>query len=195
MWGGCLCRLVQRGGLVNLRGVSVKSFYGKCKQAIEDFRDFLDEKAYRTADRKPLSRVHRFCHFWLMVIKSFVRNRCPVHASALAYTTLLALVPMLAVAISVSSSVLKDEGRDRITKFIDGMVADFAPPNPADADNMGEADMANEAPAATTPETNTTAGGRTKLARTINDFIFHSQSTSALPISFPRVSCQCNRVC
>jgi membrane protein len=152
----------------------VKSFYGKCKQAIEDVRDFLDEKAIRTVDRAPLSRLHRFSHFWLMVGKSFVRNRCPVHASALAYTTLLALIPMLAVAISVSSGILKKEGGQRITKFIDHLVMDMTPPmtNTPTADNSENGLVI--APAIS-PDTNSVPGGRTELARNINSFINNIQ--------------------
>ena len=37
-----------------------------------------------------LSRLERFAHFCALVIRSFVRNRCLVRASALSYTTLLA---------------------------------------------------------------------------------------------------------
>ena len=57
-----------------------------------------------------LDRFERFAHFCVLVGRSFVRNRCPVRAAALSYATLLALIPMLAVAISVTSSMLKDQG-------------------------------------------------------------------------------------
>ncbi len=57
-----------------------------------------------------LSRLERFAHLCALVIRSFVHNRCPVRAAALSYTTLLALIPLLAVAISVTSSLLKNEG-------------------------------------------------------------------------------------
>lgn len=70
-----------------------------------------------------LSRLHRFAHFWVLVGRSFSRNRCPVRASALAYATLLALIPMLAVVASVTSSFLKKEGEDRIDQFIVKLVA------------------------------------------------------------------------
>jgi membrane protein len=70
-----------------------------------------------------LSRWHRFAHFWVMVWKSFTRNRCPVRASALAYATALALIPMLAVAMSISSAILKKEGEDQIDQFIVKLVA------------------------------------------------------------------------
>ena len=66
-----------------------------------------------------LTRFEKFVHFWVLVWQSFVRNRCPVRASALSYTTLLALIPMLAVAMSVSSVFLKTKGEEQIeTSFI-----------------------------------------------------------------------------
>jgi membrane protein len=81
----------------------------------------LDERAAGSV--AGLSRWHRFAHFWVMVWKSFTRNRCPVRASALAYVTGLALIPMLAVVVSISSAILKKEGEDQIDKFIMKLVA------------------------------------------------------------------------
>ncbi len=75
----------------------------------------------------PHSRTQRLAHFCVVVVKSFVRNRCLDRASALAYTTLLALVPMLAIAISVSSSLLKSEGQKPIEEAINKLVAYVAP--------------------------------------------------------------------
>lgn len=81
-------------------------------------------------DETELSRLHRFLHFWVLVVKSFNRNRCPIRASALSFTTLLALIPMLAVAISITSSFLKNEGEDEIYLFVDKMVSSIMPPAP-----------------------------------------------------------------
>jgi len=69
-----------------------------------------------TGAESELSRLERLAHFWALVIRSFVRNRCLVHASALSYTTLLALIPLLAVAISVTSSLLKVRARKKFTR-------------------------------------------------------------------------------
>lgn len=57
-------------------------------------------------------RLERSVHFLVMVWRHFVKNRCLIRASALAYTTILALIPLLAVVISISSGLLKnqDEG-------------------------------------------------------------------------------------
>jgi membrane protein len=53
-------------------------------------------------------RLERFTHYWVLVFRHFVRNRCLIRASALAYTTLLAMIPLLAVVISISTSLLKN---------------------------------------------------------------------------------------
>jgi membrane protein len=74
------------------------------------------------------SRLERFAHFWALAIGSFVRNRCPARAAALSYTSLLALIPLLAIAISVTSSLLKGEGEEKIYQVIDKLVADIMPP-------------------------------------------------------------------
>jgi membrane protein len=81
-----------------------------------------------TGGEAELSRLERFAHFCALVVRSFVRNRCLVRASALSYTTLLALIPLLAVAISVTSSLLKSEGEEKIYQAIDKLVSVVMPP-------------------------------------------------------------------
>jgi len=81
-----------------------------------------------TGMEEEFSRLERFAHFGVQVGRSFVRNRCPVRAAALSYTTLLALIPLLAVAISVTSSLLKNEGEEKIYGVIDKFVSNVMPP-------------------------------------------------------------------
>ena len=91
------------------------------------------------------SRLERFAHFGVQVGRSFVRNRCPVRAAALSYTTLLALIPLLAVAISVTSSLLKNEGEEKIYRVIDKFVSYVMPP--ATLNTNGAAVSLNLSPA------------------------------------------------
>ena len=74
-----------------------------------------------------LTRFEKFVHFWVLVWRSFARNRCPVRASALSYITLLAMIPMLAVAMSVSSAFLKAQSEDQIENFIQQFVDNMIP--------------------------------------------------------------------
>jgi membrane protein len=92
----------------------------KSNSRLQRLRDsaqaLLDDSAVTSGEK--VSRWSRFAHFWVLVWRSFVRNRCPIRASALAYATLLALIPMLAVVMSVTSSFLKQEGEARIDEMI-----------------------------------------------------------------------------
>ena len=73
------------------------------------------------------SPIRRFLNFWVLVIRSFHRNRCPARASALAYTTLLAFIPLLAVGVSVTSSLLQKQGDAPVRAIIDRLVGNSAP--------------------------------------------------------------------
>lgn len=85
------------------------------------------EKAFLSGASQP-GRLEHFVHFWIFVGKSFVQNRCLIRASALSYTTLLALIPLLAIAISITSSLLRQEGEREIYKAIDKFVSQVVPP-------------------------------------------------------------------
>lgn len=79
-------------------------------------------------DEARLSRPQAFIHFWVLTVKSFVRNRVPVRASALAYSSLLALVPMLALVVSIAFGFLRgDEGQKHIQNFIHYIVSAVVP--------------------------------------------------------------------
>jgi membrane protein len=72
--------------------------------------------------------LEKLVHFWTLVVRHFIKNRCLVRASALAFTTLLALIPLLAVAVGITSSLLKSEGEDQIYQAIDRAVSAIVPP-------------------------------------------------------------------
>src|ERR1700733_7395707 len=84
-----------------------------------------------TGDEKEVGlsgRLEHFTHFWGYVGRGFVQNRCLIRASALSYTTLLAMIPLLAIAISVTSSLLKKQGEQDIYKAIDHFISSVMPP-------------------------------------------------------------------
>ncbi len=104
--------------------VSKKTFSRLVRIVTGARADAQDEPLLETG----VSKLEKFAHFWVLVWGSFVRNRCPVRASALSFSTLLALIPMLAVAMSVTSIFLKSEGEERIYQFVDKLVANVMPP-------------------------------------------------------------------
>lgn len=103
-----------------------------------DVREVLSGKTPRWGeDGRPQPRLHKFTHFCVLLWRSFVRNRCPVRASALAYTTLLALVPLLAVGVSVSKLFLTPERAGALVDSSIGYVVEQLSPRlgliPSDA--------------------------------------------------------------
>ena len=73
-------------------------------------------------------RLERFVHFWALVSRQFIRHRCLVRASALSYSTLLALIPLLAVVLSVTSSLLKEQDEEKLNQFVEKIVSSVTPP-------------------------------------------------------------------
>jgi membrane protein len=143
-----------------------------------------------------VSRLERFVHFWVLVGRSFVRNRCPVRASALSYSTLLALIPLLAVAIGVTSSLLKQQGEEKIYQAIDKFVSNIMPP--ATLNTNGEAVSLDLGPSMSVALTRTNSAAGTnapaaannpdkdrqvvavqkEVARNIQEFVKNTQGTA-----------------
>jgi len=73
-------------------------------------------------------RLERFVHFWVLVVRQFIRHRCLVRASALSYSTLIALIPLLVVALSVTSSLLKTQGEAQFQHAIEKLTGALIPP-------------------------------------------------------------------
>jgi membrane protein len=103
----------------------------------------------QTGAEHEFDRLERFAHFCVLVGKNFVRNRCLIRASALSYTTLLAMIPLLAVAVSVTSSLLKTQGEEKIYAAIDKVVSNIMPPATLNTNSSGVA--LNLSPAISVP--------------------------------------------
>jgi membrane protein len=73
-------------------------------------------------------RLEKFVHFWALVIRQFIRHRCLVRASALSYSTLIALIPLLAVALSLTSVLLKTQDREIFQHAVEQFIASVTPP-------------------------------------------------------------------
>jgi len=127
------------------------SIVQRCKQeAIA-----LWDESFRPEEE--LTRLRRFLNFWVLVLKSFNRNRCPIRASALSFLTVLALVPVLAVSIGVASSLLKKQGEQQIYLFVDNVVSRIMPPaTPTNPPPHRVTSSTNEATASV--ETNSAVG-------------------------------------
>ncbi len=122
---------------------------GKLKRLKADVAASLKDDSHTSMDAHAstrLSRPARFIHFWGLVGRFYWRNRCQVRASALAYTTLLALVPLLAVSLTVASLVFdaRSEGsRQKLTAMLERVVDNIAPTlglSDANAGMPGQAD-------------------------------------------------------
>ena len=105
-------------------------------------------------------RLERFAHFWALVIRQFIRYRCFVRASALSFSTLLALIPLLAVALSVTSRLLNPQQEAELTQFVENTVSSVAPPVNIPTNSL-PANFQSSTLAATNSmlETNLVAGG------------------------------------
>lgn len=71
--------------------------------------------------------LHSLFRFWSLVGTFFWQNRCQMRAAALAYTTLLALVPLLAVSISMLVVFKSDNAEAHINGWIENLVLHVAP--------------------------------------------------------------------
>jgi membrane protein len=95
---------------------------------LEHVRNFLEDLPVEGVSPRPLVRwLRRGAQFLWLVWRGFSQNRCPVRAAALSYTTLLALIPMLAVVLSVSKNLLHDSSADLVPKLMDKLVTMVAP--------------------------------------------------------------------
>jgi membrane protein len=133
----------------------------KLKKIYHDTYDFINEKWVITHDEESAPRLQRFAHFWLLVFKSFAKNKGPLRATALAYTTLLGLVPVLAVGFSIATSLLQHQDEAARTKIFQ-QVIDAAVPQ------LKTLTAENGRPLAENP--------RDQIAKYLNSFIDNAQS-------------------
>jgi membrane protein len=76
----------------------------KAKRKLKEVQNFFEQDLWQL-DLEGISRIHRNLYRYLRIlylaVKGFTDNRCLLLASALTYTTLLSLVPLLALMFSI----------------------------------------------------------------------------------------------
>lgn len=95
------------------------------KRLQQEALGLLDDHRVASEDQDRLHPFKRFIHFWILVGRSFIKNRCMIRATALAYTTLLSLVPLLVVGVGVTTSLLRTDAantRGMVEQVIDNLV-------------------------------------------------------------------------
>src|SRR6185369_13174227 len=121
-----------------------KNSVSQIKKLQAEAQGLLDERGIATVDETQLHPFKKFAHFWVLVGKSFVRNRWPVRASALADATLLALIPLLAVGLGVSTKLLQSSEEQK-AELIQTLVDELAPQlGLVSASNEEKAEMRNK---------------------------------------------------
>lgn len=158
------------------------SRFARWKRLKSEAEEALDDQSI-AAKHDHLSRFQRILHFWVLVVRSFIRNRCPVRASSLAYASLLALIPMLALVLSVTTSILKTQGEEPIRRFVETLINQVTPYVEAETPGSQAADeMRSKA-----------AQAREEAVAKINEFIQRTRSgalsaTSAVLLLFVAIS-------
>ncbi len=150
----------------------------------------------QTGAEHEFDKLERFAHFCTLVGKSFVRNRCLIRASALSYTTLLAMIPLLAVVVSVTTSLLKTQGEEKIYQAIDKVVSNIMPPATVTTNGSGAVLNLNPTISVALTQTNFVAGtnsiatatpvvsvsAQKEAAKWIHDFVQNTQNSDALGV-------------
>ncbi len=95
------------------------------KKIAAEIRAVFDELGL-ARDEHRLTPLQRSLHFCFLVARSFVDNRCLARASALSYTTLLAMIPLLAVGLTFASSFVKSDSA-KIDEWIGAGLNQIAP--------------------------------------------------------------------
>ncbi len=111
--------------------------WSRLKRLLTGAQRTWNDSAAAGTDEAELSAPEEFVQFWVVTVKSFTRNRVPVRAAALAYSSLLALVPMLALVLSVAFGFLRGEqGQKHIETFIHHIVAAVVPASPGQTEEV-----------------------------------------------------------
>lgn len=117
-----------------ISGAGFGTFWEPVNSALSRIRkiqSYLEEQDLLRNAQGKLPLWHRSVHFWALVFRSFGKNRGPVRAAALAYTTLLALIPLLALVASITTGMLQAKDKastsESLQSFVDRVIEYAAP--------------------------------------------------------------------
>lgn len=100
----------------------------KVKRFQQEAREFLRDATKPGEHTGKQTRARQILNFCALVWTSFAQNRGPVRAASLAYTTLLALIPMLALVVSISTMAFTgSQGGEKIDDLLDKLINTVAP--------------------------------------------------------------------
>ena len=79
------------------------------------------------ADDVRLAARNQFVFVALFAMRSFNNNRCLSRASSLTFSSLLAIVPLFAVFVSISTGILQNQGREKTEELAKHVIEYVAP--------------------------------------------------------------------
>lgn len=107
-----------------------KSWWRRAQNEVNALPELVRNEIWRTGhleDRSVRAKVFGFLRVFALTWDGIRTNRIPSQAAALSYYTLIALGPLIAIAIMVSGFILPEDGRDRIADTLTDAVYFVAP--------------------------------------------------------------------
>ncbi|GHC08159.1 YihY/virulence factor BrkB family protein [Cerasicoccus arenae] len=94
-----------------------KRWWSRAQEEVSAFPELMRSEIWHTGhleERSLRAKFFGFLRVMALTVDGIRTNRIPSHAAALSYYTLIALGPLIAIAIMVSGFVVPEDGRDRL---------------------------------------------------------------------------------
>lgn len=128
-------------------------------------------------DRSPKSRLYAFLRVVSITASGLHEMHVAIRAAALSYSSLLALGPLVAIAVLISGFALGNRDPASTADAINKVIS-FIAPQVAEYDRVGQA-PSHEDPGKTPDSAAAPAAATPKMVQLINDFIASSRSGTA----------------
>ena len=97
-------------------------------------RDNITKVSDKNSIEKLPKRWMRVTRFTLLAYDKFEEKRCFMRAAALSFNSLLALIPVLALTVSLTSWIIKDTGTQSLEKLVNKIIVIIMPANSSNKD-------------------------------------------------------------